>query len=909
MNTSNNQSTKRKLQFELKKFLDTHKQYFKAHTFTYHAFQKNNALDLWEAIKAFGGTKKVRKEFKLELPCHHEKWKKKQLINELWKIHRTGNSITKTSLINSGRSELLSISRQFGTFSSIKREMGFKAVEKTFHTREDVLNTYRELYIRLGGVPTRSFLLQNGHTALTSRIRTHFGSVTALKKKLKIPATRKPNKYWTLRNTLKELNAFYNMHAEEINRSSMHRVLAAKNQLSLINAIGRWKGLSFLNEKYGLNIPIAGKKWNKEKVLSELTRLHADGHNLSITNIRKIGCDDLAGVIYKYGRLSKFREQIGAQGRRYGYWNKDTIREELMPIIKQFSCIPSHNVLKSMNRHDLVKAIVEQGGSAHFAKLLNVPIRTLHEANDGHFLQSSYECIFDNILSKHNIPHRVHVLVSPDYRYKCDFLIQKTYVEITGYFRKGDDTYIKNLKKKIRLYKKLEKKHIIIPRKVFLQRPHLIENEVLFILSDIRGLKKKTRYVDNDVRIMPKIYWTDPENIKKELWPLIQEYDRMPRVSELKKLKKHGLISAVNKYHDSLFELAKKWNVKTDGVPQGYYTKKRIMEEYNEASLSQRRALSGNEVRLLGFIDLANAIVRTKCIKNLRKNLERQFPDQIACRPPGYTIRKAMEDYKRLCETEQRFLTLKEICGKGFSRLAGFIQKRKIGIYRLRKMTKLPYSSKSLPIGYYSEKTALSAYTKICREKGYFLTGREARLCMPPKLVAYIEYTLGFKLIRKKTGLKFVVNINRPKISVEEAVGRYREICIREKYQVTIERLVQLGEGKLARFILKEIKYPIIKKMIGLDLPFRSPAHNLKYKAIYARRREKKKRMTIEAYERICLKQKRNLSIAELRDFGMRWVANASRTFGGMPGLRRYCKKTSHLRSVKVGRRRKCLNN
>jgi hypothetical protein len=279
MNALPNPWTKRKLRSKLKQFLHTHKAYFKTHAFTYHVFQKNDAQDLWEAIKALGGTKNVRKELKLELPCHHEKWMKKQLIDVLRSIHRAGHPITKTSLINLGRSDLLSISRQFGTLSSIKRAMGFKAVEREFLTPEDVLNAYRKLYILLGRAPTRSFLVQNGHATMISRIRTHFRTVTALKKKLKIPPTREPNKYWTLRNTLKRLRMFYDTHGEEINRSSMYSVLADKKQTGLIGAIAKWKGLSVLNEKYELNIPIAGKKWNTEKVLSELTRLHDEGHD------------------------------------------------------------------------------------------------------------------------------------------------------------------------------------------------------------------------------------------------------------------------------------------------------------------------------------------------------------------------------------------------------------------------------------------------------------------------------------------------------------------------------------------------------------------------------------------------------------------------------------------------------
>lgn len=117
-------------------------------------------------------------------------------------------------------------------------------------------------------------------------------------------------------------------------------------------------------------------------------------------------------------------------------------------------------------------------------------------------------------------------------------------------------------------------------------------------------------------------------------------------------------------------------------------------------------------------------------------------------------------------------------------------------------------------------------------------------------------------------------------------------------------RLTELGEGKLARFILAKIKYPIIRKTIGINLPIRSPAHLLKYKPIYKKRQETKKEITIDAYERICLEQKRTLSIAELRDLGQQWIGNASRHFGGIKMLHKYCKKIAHLPPVKVGSRK-----
>jgi hypothetical protein len=542
------------LQSKLEKFLYTHRAYLGTHTLSYHVFLKNDAQDLWEEIKAAGGLKKLRAQFKMNLSCRHQKWTKKQLKDALWKIHADVHPITKNALINLGRSDLVTISRRFGTFSAIKKEMGFHVVEKRHHTLEEVLNDYYRLYVHLGTIPTRSTLIENGYSTLISRIRRHFGGMEGIRKQLKITSAKKPNGYWNLRNTLKRIRTFYNEHADDIHRSSMSKVLAS-NEQSLLNAINRYGGLAFLNEKYRLNIPIIGKKWNREKVLFQLKELHEAGHHLSRKNIKEIGHNDLAGVLYKYGNLNEFRQEIGASRRRYNYWNEATVIEELSPIIEKHECIPSYDMLKSMNKHALLKAISKLGGSTYFATLLNVPIRTLHKANDGDWLQSSYECIFDNILSKYNISHRTHTLISPHHRYKCDFLIGKTYIEIAGYYRKDDDTYMRNLNRKIHLYKELKKDHIVIPQKVFLQRINKIEDEVLSILSRIMSLKTKINRVDNEVNIMPRLYWTNLKNIKKELQPLIKEYGRMPKSSELTAHKKHGLIGAINKYHGSLFEL------------------------------------------------------------------------------------------------------------------------------------------------------------------------------------------------------------------------------------------------------------------------------------------------------------------------------------------------------------------
>jgi hypothetical protein len=894
-----------KLKCELLKFLKKHRKYLETHQLSYHLFKRNGADELWEAIKWYGSFKKLRKYIKFNLSCRHERYTEKKLIKTLKELRRSGISITKPSLIKIGRSDLLTIIKQFGTLTEIKAKMGLRVFEKKRRTDAEIIAEYRKLWTDPDNPPTKGMLERSGHSSLARAIRSHFDGMQKFFQHLNISTNRKYPGDWTEERTVTEVKEFYRKYKKEIDSSSMARVLRNKNRLDLNNAIYKWGDLQKLNEKHNLNLPVYGIKWNREKIVRKLKAIHKQGHVITLANLRKLGYNDLAGNIYRFGKLNDLKKEIGAPTKRYGYWNDDTVKEALWPIVEKHDCIPSHDILKSLGRHDLVKAIADHGGIQKFAREMNVPIRTLHKADDGHYLQSSYECIFDNILFKYNIPHKVHVLFSEKHKYKCDFLIGDTYIEIAGYFRKGDTSYRKRLNKKRRLYRRLGKKCVVIEKEIFQQKIDKIEASILSVLKDIKHLKRKIKEPVNDVLLLPDRYWLREENIKKELAPFIKSLGRMPSPGELKKYGKANLATAVNKYYGSLYELGKKWGVEVAYIPHGYYTREKIAIEYDEACSTAGQFLSDEELRLFGHKFLANAIHKKKLLARLVNNSRLRFFKTAFQKQSAYAIRKAVEEYKKLCILEKRFLTLKEIEQKGHRRLLNFIKKQKVGIFRLRRLSKLNYVPKTLPIGYFNKPMAIAAYTKACKRLGYFMTEREAMEVMDPKLVGYISYNIGFGKIKKLTGLQLRTNKKMSfQFTVDGAVKRYKKICIREQYFVTMTALVEMREGKLARFILHKIKYPVIRIMTGLNLPLKSPAWLKKEELRIKERQEKKREDLIRAYEDVCLKQRRVLSTSELRDLGEIRIANALSGGEGIASIRRSCKRLRGLPQMKVGRRK-----
>lgn len=378
----------------------------------------------------------------------------------------------------------------------------------------------------------------------------------------------------------------------------------------------------------------------------------------------------------------------------------------------------------------------------------------LFPANDGHYLQSSYECVFDNILFKYNIPHRVHVRISKKYLYKCDFLIGKTYIEIAGYHRTNSNAYEVKMARKIQVYKQLKKKYIILPQKLFCQRIEWIEEEALKIISKI-DFKPPTPFTfHRDSCIRPPTYWADFKNIESELQPFISRYNRMPTIKELYSAGKASMANAIYKYHGTTYDIAQRLQIKFRQVSREYYTLQKTVTDYKQLCIDHNKYLTLKELYGMNLRGLAHAINKHKGFQVIRRRCRLGFPLR-RFREREYLKEQAITDYRRICKKYRKFLIRQQLIDYGFSRLAGCLNRHGLTLEIAREKSGLDFIPSYLPRHYFTLKEIVKAYKQQCQTWGYFLPRHEALTILPPKMAGYIDRHIGYTKLKEMTKLKF----------------------------------------------------------------------------------------------------------------------------------------------------------
>jgi hypothetical protein len=608
----------------LKKFCRANSKKLKDfNVFTLLAKEGKHAL--YKAILKFGGLHRLNSTYQLGLTLKHPGRTEEEILKELKKIQRKGLPITQQSLINIGQSGLLESIKKYGTLTDFKAKLGLPVKKSVRWNKGMIILKYKSLYKKWKQLPTDSMLYNNGHNNLKGAIRRYFGGIVGLRKEIGISSNKKPNHYWTLDATLQELRKFCRTNKTALKKKSVYGMLEKQGLHGLRTAIGNWGGLKRLNKKYNLGLKLQGEKWTRQEVLNELTKLYKKGIPITQKKLNEIGRSDLLVAINKYGTLNKLKEELGMPVCRQNYWTDEKIKDALRPILKEFGSIPSRSILGAMGKNDVARAMAKRGGHSRFCKLLNTHTSNSYVSQDGHFLQSSYECIFDNILFKYKIPHQVHVKISKAHNYRCDFLIGNTYIEIAGYTKKANSKYHDNLQSKIKLYTALKKDYIIIPKETFTKRINEIEKCILLKLDRILPVKSLIKNESIDIR--PLVYWADIENIKKELFPLVEKYGRMPLDAELRKEKKSSLITGIYKYHGSYYELGKKLNIPVLNKPKGYHTYENSICIYKELCAKHQRYLTIKELKQMKLHGVIKAIQKNGGIYAKKQDCALKFPN------------------------------------------------------------------------------------------------------------------------------------------------------------------------------------------------------------------------------------------------------------------------------------------
>lgn len=499
---------------------------------------------------------------------------------------------------------------------------------------------------------------------------------------------RSPN-YWTLENVIKELKEFISYYPEFKDESSPD-FLIRYNRVKLKRAIYLYGGLHELNAKFKLGLNIKHKSLTEKDVLNEIKKLYSQGIEISQPNLIKLKRNDLLGGMQKYGGMNILKEKLGLPIKRHKYWTEEKIIEELEPIVQEYGRLPSEPVFRCLGKYDVFRALKKRGGIKKFAKLLNTISTGYYRSLDGDYLQSSYECLFDNILFKYGVPHKVHGKVSEEYQYRYDFKIHDIFIEICGYDEKEHPEYFKRLKTKVALYKKYQLKYILIPKKIFSSNLVNLENKVVEMLNSIL---KSSCLVDNKIKakteLLPAGNLSDIESIIAELMPLIKKYGRMPLDRELRAEKKTSLIHRIYKWYGSLYALGQLLGVSVRHKPKGYYTEQNAVTEYKQLSIEAGHFASLKELQQKRYYGLARFIAKNGGYSKIR--LLTGHPFAVNRLPKGYyTYEKARQEYKKLCLQERTLLSSRRLIGMNKASLANYIQTNG-GYYKIRKNNDLDF--------------------------------------------------------------------------------------------------------------------------------------------------------------------------------------------------------------------------
>lgn len=185
---------------------------------------------------------------------------------------------------------------------------------------------------------------------------------------------RKPHKYWTEENTIKELKIIIN----KINHFPAHNELCKIKKSNLARAIIKNGGYNYFREKMGYKvIKQSPEYWTEENTIKELNEVIKDiKHFPTQKELNKMKKSSLIYAMLKNGGFNYFRSKTGYEIIKQDkkYWNEKNILEELKIIVNKIGHFPVQSELHKMKRFDLSVAITRNGGHLHFRELLKIPV-------------------------------------------------------------------------------------------------------------------------------------------------------------------------------------------------------------------------------------------------------------------------------------------------------------------------------------------------------------------------------------------------------------------------------------------------------------------------------------------------------------------------------------------------------
>lgn len=195
---------------------------------------------------------------------------------------------------------------------------------------------------------------------------------------------KKPIYYWTLSNIKKEVSNLIRKighfpTARELERLERNDLcVAIKRKAGGFVSLRNEMGFKLIKKPHNFWKDVNIIKKEMEKVIDQL------GHFPEQKELQQIGREDLHGAISQYTKgLLWLRTEMGYERNKMpiGYWNIETIKEDLSLIIEEIGHFPSSKELRNMERSDLAGVInTKAGGYLELRKVMGYPLYPINKA-------------------------------------------------------------------------------------------------------------------------------------------------------------------------------------------------------------------------------------------------------------------------------------------------------------------------------------------------------------------------------------------------------------------------------------------------------------------------------------------------------------------------------------------------
>lgn len=261
--------------------------------------------------------------------------------------------------------------------------------------------------------------------------------------------------------------------------------------------------------------------------------------------LQKIGRYDLLHATTKSSRLTNHEKNltyylklanIDVSERKKLVWKKGYLESEIKKIVEKDGKFPSWKRLVEVLGGGVKDPICKASGLKVICEKMGFIYNGKYKSRDGHYLNSSYEYIFDEFLYSYGIPHEVDKYINLELgKYRYDFKVNDIYFEIWEYSEDKNNSrsklYCKKKELKLEIYRKNNLNLVSIDGE-FIKTCNNIEEYFKEIFNKL-NIETKIVYPFNQKELMDKCSFATKEEVIISLKEIINKIGNFPKSNDI----------------------------------------------------------------------------------------------------------------------------------------------------------------------------------------------------------------------------------------------------------------------------------------------------------------------------------------------------------------------------------------